>query len=100
MRLLATIIETPAFRRQIDTLLTDTEHGELMAALAADPLAGDLIQGTGGIRVVYLYIHDQAPIYAFVAYGKNERTNLSKAERNAAAALAADYKAQHRKEAP
>ncbi|MGD9727432.1 MAG: type II toxin-antitoxin system RelE/ParE family toxin [Gammaproteobacteria bacterium] len=37
---------------------------------------------SGGIRVIY-YFHDESmPLYLLAAFGKNEKANLSKEERN------------------
>jgi hypothetical protein len=60
---------------------------------------GDLIKETGdarkirwrkagygkssGIRIIYYHHNNDMPIFLFTAYGKNERANLSHAERNA-----------------
>ncbi len=74
-----------------------------MDYLAAHPAAGDLIEGTGGVRklrwardgrgksggvrVIY-YVHSDAmPLYLLTMFAKNERANLSKAERNELASL-------------
>ena len=45
-------------------------------------------QGTsGGVRVIY-YVHsDLMPLYLLTLFAKNERANISKAERNALAEL-------------
>ncbi len=45
-------IETPVFTRQVVELLTDEGYGEFQQCLAAHPLMGDVIQGTGGLRKV------------------------------------------------
>jgi hypothetical protein len=66
--------------------------------LARNPLSGDLIPGTGGVRklrwalegrgkrggarVVYYYHNDAMPIFALTAYAKNERADISQADRN------------------
>ena len=71
--------------------------------LAARPKAGDLMEGTGGIRklrwgregrgksggvrVVYYFHSDDMPLYLLTVFAKNERANLSKAERNELAGL-------------
>jgi hypothetical protein len=47
---LVTVVETPEFLDRADKLLTEPEHDELVAYLASNPMAGDLMQGTGGIR--------------------------------------------------
>lgn len=37
---------------------------------------------SGGVRVIY-YFHDESmPLYLLTAFGKNEKANLSKEERN------------------
>ena len=45
-----TVAETPTFTRQASKLFTDDEKRELIDLLATDPLAGDVIPGTGGVR--------------------------------------------------
>jgi len=66
--------------------------------LANHPLEGMVMQGTGGIRkfrwafgnkgksrgvrIIY-YFHSQTmPLFLLTVFGKNEKANLSKAERN------------------
>ena len=46
------MVETVAFARRADKLLTLEERDKLMAFLATHPTAGDLIEGTGGVRKV------------------------------------------------
>lgn len=71
--------------------------------LAAQPRAGDLIQGTGGIRklrwarggrgksggvrVIYYFHSDRIPLYLLTVFGKGEKADLSKGERNELAKL-------------
>lgn len=45
-----TFIETTLFTRLVQDYLTDDEYAELQGFLAAYPEAGDLIQGSGGVR--------------------------------------------------
>ena len=79
-------------------LLTDTDLLELQNYLCKNPNAGDIMQGTGGIRkirwaiqgkgksggvrVIYLDIVFAEKIYLLSVFAKNEKANLSKAERN------------------
>lgn len=42
---------------------------------------------SGGIRVVYYYHDHRMPLYLLTAFGKNEKDNLSAAERNELARL-------------
>lgn len=93
-----TIAETGAFQRKIARLLSEQEREDLIAYLSVNPNAGALMEGTGGIRklrwaragggksggirVIY-YFHDESmPLYLLAAFGKNEKANLSKEERN------------------
>jgi hypothetical protein len=93
-----TVIETPEFLAATRKLFSDDERAELVDHLARHPTDGDLIQGTGGVRklrwgmegrgkrggarVIY-YFHDFAiPLFALTAFAKNERADLSQADRN------------------
>ena len=103
-----TIAETPTFTRQADKLFSDDERQELIDYLAENPMAGDEIPGTGGVRklrfrasgrgkrggarVIYFYGGDQMPVYALLAYGKSARTDLSPADRRTVAAIVAAIK--------
>ena len=76
--------------------------------LARDPLAGDVIPGLGGVRkprfapkgrgksgafrVIYFVLHEIKPILALLLHGKNERTDLSAAQRKTVADLAMEMK--------
>jgi hypothetical protein len=48
---------------------------------------------SGGARVIYDFHSEAMPLYLLAAYGKNERANLSKAERNDLAGLVRILKA-------
>lgn len=109
MPALITIAETPEFARCAQKLLAAAERMELVEYLAAHPKAGDLMQGTGGVRklrwgrggrgksggvrVIYYFHSDLMPLYLLTVFGKNERANLSKAERNELAGLVRMLKA-------
>ncbi|MDE0389299.1 MAG: type II toxin-antitoxin system RelE/ParE family toxin [Rhodospirillales bacterium] len=104
-----TVVETPTFSRQVDKLFSEEEKRELIDFLAANPLAGDEIPGTGGVRklrfaasgrgkrggarVVYYYLDDAMPVYALLAYAKAAKTDLTPKERRAVTAIAAQLKA-------
>lgn len=96
--MLYTVAEAPEYIRLAEKLLSSDERRDLISYLAAHPRAGDLIEGTGGVRklrwarggrgksggvrVIY-YVHSDAmPLYLLTLFAKNERANLSKAERN------------------
>lgn len=66
--------------------------------LAAHPLTGVVMQGTGGIRkirwssankgksggvrVIYYYHNQSTPLFLLTLFGKGAKSNLSKSERN------------------
>jgi hypothetical protein len=103
MPVLITVAETPEYIRCAGKLLPDAERIEVLEYLAANPKAGDLMRGTGGVRklrwarggrgksggvrVIYYFHSDVMPLYLLTVFGKNERSNLSKAERNDLAGL-------------
>jgi len=104
------VVETPTFSRKADALLTREERAELTGLLASDPMAGDLIPGTGGVRklrfgaggrgkrggfrVIYYVLTDDLPIVAITLYGKNEQSDLTQEERRGARAIVETMKAR------
>lgn len=101
--MLLTVAETPEYIRLAEKLLSDDERRDVLTYLAAHPKAGDLMEGTGGVRklrwgrggrgksggvrVIY-YVHSDAmPLYLLTLFAKNEQANLSKAERNELAGM-------------
>jgi hypothetical protein len=47
-----TVIETPIFQQYAADIWTDTEREAFIVWLAANPEAGEVIPGTGGLRKV------------------------------------------------
>lgn len=45
-------IETSVFTRQVAELLSDDEYAKFQSRLKSNPLLGDVIEGTGGLRKV------------------------------------------------
>ena len=103
------VAETPIFTRQTGKLFSEDEKRELIDFLAENPLAGDEIPGTGGVRkvrfaasgrgkrggarVIYYYLDDSMPLYALLAYAKNAKDDMSPEEKRVVASLAATLKA-------
>jgi hypothetical protein len=93
-----TVVETPEFLSASRRLLTEEDRAVLVDYLAHNPVAGELIQGTGGVRklrwglegrgkrggarVVYFYHSANIPLFALTAYAKNDRADLSQKDRN------------------
>jgi len=94
----------PEFDRQWQSMgLGDNELRQLQETLLENPKAGKVIRGTKGLRkiriafegqgksgsgrVAYIDFTVHETIYLITAYPKNEKDNLSKAERNAIAKI-------------
>lgn len=72
------VVETQEFRTQAKRLLTENELALLVSIVAGDPIAGDVVAGTGGFRklrfarqgggksggyrVVYFYYDARLPV--------------------------------------
>lgn len=104
-----TVVETSAFVRRAENLLSAEEHEELLFYLALHPLTGDEIPGTGGVRkvrfaargkgksggvrVIYYFYDEDNPLYAIFLYGKNEQANLTPKQKSEVTTMAATIKA-------
>lgn len=99
-----TVVELPAYLAAAKTAgLDERERQDVVATVAADPAIGDVMQGTGGCRkfrlagrgkgksggyrVIYVFGGEQIPVFLLTVFGKDQRDNLSKAERNELAKL-------------
>jgi hypothetical protein len=108
-----TFIESTTFTGQITSLLSDEEYAEFQRSLAANPEAGDVIPGLGGLRkirlaakgkgkrggarVIYLLIVEPGTIYLFYVYTKGEMTDLKPEQKKRLRQAAEEIKAQFRK---
>jgi hypothetical protein len=93
-----TVVETGEFLRQAKGLMTDLERETMLAYLAANPEAGEIMPETGGLRkirwalrgagkrggarVIYYYCGDHLPLFLLSIFAKSQKENLTKAERN------------------
>jgi len=48
--MLITVIELPEYIKRVEKILSEDERDELLYYLSSNPKAGNLIQGTGGVR--------------------------------------------------
>jgi hypothetical protein len=92
-----TVVETPEFLSTTKKLLTEEERAVLVDYLAHNPVAGDLMPETGGVRklrwglegrgkrggarVIYFYHSANLPLFALAAYAKNQKADLSANDR-------------------
>ena len=98
-----TVVEMPEYIKRSEHLLDENERNSLIDYLAAHPKEGKIMQGTGGIRkirwarkgkgkrggvrVVYYFYDETVPLFLLTIFGKSEKDNLSRAERNVLAKL-------------
>jgi hypothetical protein len=92
-----TVVETDEFMNRSRAILTEAERDALVAHLGANPEAGPLVPGTGGVRkirwasrghgkrggarVTYYFCNPSIPLFLLDIYAKNEKANLSEADR-------------------
>ena len=98
------MIETPAYLRAADQAgVLEDERNAIVTAVGLDPEMGDLMSGTGGCRkvrftgrgkgksggyrVITFYSGRNIPVFLLTVFGKGEKANLTRAERNALAGL-------------
>jgi hypothetical protein len=91
-------------------MLSREERDAVITSIALSPEGGDLIPGTGGLRkrriplagrgkrggarVITLYIGANFPVYAVFLYAKNERADLSAAQRKQLDRIVSEIKEQ------
>lgn len=97
----AVFVELPAFNRHRDEYLDDDGFRALQSKLMADPEAGDVIVGTGGLRklrfpdarrrkgtrsgmrVLYYWWQPGPEFWMFMVYDKDELSDLNAWQRSA-----------------
>jgi hypothetical protein len=98
-RVVQTVVETPTYLALANKLFSEEERADIVALVAADPQCGDVMRGTGGFRkvrvvrkgmgksggarVVYIWRNQRFPVFLITVFPKNQKENLSMAERNA-----------------
>lgn len=99
-----TVIETNAYLAAAkDAGMTADEMAAVVDLIASNPEAGEIMPGCGGARklrvaksgkgkssgyrVVTYYAGNAVPVFLLTVFGKNEKANLTKSERNALAGL-------------
>ena len=95
---LITVVETREFQRRAGTRMSEQERQAFITFIAGRPEDGAMMRGTGGVRksrwghgsrgkrggvrVIYYYHSPELPIFLLTVFAKNERDNLTQAERN------------------
>ena len=96
-----TFLESREFSEWVKTYLTDDELAALQRSLLADPDAGSVIPGCGGLRklrigdprrgqgkrggarVIYVHVEEASLIYLVTVYGKDQKDDLSNEDKRA-----------------
>ncbi|MBE2191854.1 MAG: addiction module toxin RelE [Alphaproteobacteria bacterium] len=103
--MLVTVVEHPNYLKRAEKLLSSKQIEEIADILASDPDVGEIMQGTGGcrkmryagvegkgksggVRVIHLFVTTDYEVHLVDIFGKGEKSNLTKAERNELAKLA------------
>lgn len=109
--MIRTFIEVPMFtKRWHDLGFNDDDLMELQKMLLKNPDAGDIMQGTGGlrkvrfafagrgksgsVRVCYVDFEEYTLIYLITVYSKNEKDNLTDKEKVVLKALVKQLKSE------
>jgi len=109
-----TVVETPSYLANAERLFSPDERAAIVDRLAADPRCGVVIPGSsgirkvrfgfgargksGGARIIYLYSGETLPVFVLTVFVKNEKANLSPAERNALAKMVTDMVENYRRQ--
>jgi mRNA-degrading endonuclease RelE of RelBE toxin-antitoxin system len=104
MKKMITIIEFPGFLSQVGNSISSDERDEFIAYIAQNPEVGDIIPGTGGVRkirwgsknkgksggvrVIYYFYDEYAPIFLLTTYGKGQKENLTSEQKKQISAFA------------
>lgn len=99
-----TIIEFPSFLSHVGVSISVAERDELIDFLARQPDAGDEIPGTGGVRklrwggkgkgkrgglrVIYYFYNETAPVFLLAVYGKGVQEDLTAEQKRKMTSLA------------
>ena len=109
-----TVVETPFYLADAERLFSPDERKAIVDRLAADPTCGVIIAGGGGIRkvrfgfggrgksggarIIYFFSGESLPVFILAVFAKNEKANLSMAERNALAGLITEMVRNYRRQ--
>ncbi len=108
MKNLMTVVELNPFIQAVREIWDETERAAFTSFIAENYEAGDLIRGTGGlrkirwsrpgigkrsgVRVVYYYYDQRAPVFLVAAFAKNVQENLTADDKKQLTALTESLK--------
>jgi len=93
-----TVVETVPYLADAKRLFSAEEQATIVDTISTNPRCGDVMPGTGGVRklrvaasgrgkrggarVIYLFGGDNVPVFLLACFAKNDKSDLSQAERN------------------
>jgi hypothetical protein len=108
---LITVVETESYLSRATLIMDEAERMAVVDRVAADPKAGDLIKGSGGLRKIRVplkgrgkrggarvitFFHDLGmPVFLIWVYAKNVEADLDPDQKKAAKALTDAIRAQY-----
>jgi mRNA-degrading endonuclease RelE of RelBE toxin-antitoxin system len=109
-----TVVETPSYLADAERLFSPDERKAIVDRLAADPVCGVIVPGSGGVRkvrfgfggrgksggarIIYLFGGEDLPVFVLAAFAKNEKADLSMSERNALGRMVRDMIESYRRQ--
>jgi hypothetical protein len=104
---LVTVVEAPAYLSKASGIMSQEQMADVVSLIAANPLIGDVVKGTGGLRklrvglqgrgkrgggrVVYWFYNEGYPAVLVWAFAKNENSDLTKAQWAALSKMTAGF---------
>lgn len=97
MEKMITVVEFPHFLDQVGKCIEPEERDNLIDYVARNPVEGDEIPGTGGLRklrwggkgkgkrgglrVIYYFYNESAPIFLLTVFGKGVQEDLTQEQK-------------------
>ena len=112
MQPMHTVVETVPYLADAERLFSAEEQEMIIDTVSADPRCGVVMPGTGGVRklrvavsgrgkrggarVIYLFGGANLPVFLLAGFAKNEKSDLSQAERNDLTKMTAELTRNYR----
>jgi mRNA-degrading endonuclease RelE of RelBE toxin-antitoxin system len=104
------VVEVSPFEARADAVWSDEERHAFIDFIAWNPLAGDEIPGTGGVRkvrwsrrgagkrggvrVIYYFYNERRPVYLLTVYPKAKQDDLTPEQRKIIVRIVAEIRAE------
>ncbi len=113
MKYMQGVVETPPYLADAQRLFTEAERAAIVDHVAADPKCGVVMPGSGGVRklrvgfggrgkrggarIIFLFAGVDVPVFLLAAFAKNEKADLTAAERTTLGKQVAEMLADYRR---